>query len=54
MVGLPSVGASGALFGTIAAMWVDLFAHWRFEHRPKTKVGVGYFSLDLRLFTCTN
>ncbi|KAG8960612.1 hypothetical protein FRC05_006720 [Tulasnella sp. 425] len=40
MVGLPSVGASGALFGTIAAMWVDLFAHWRFEHRPKTKLAM--------------
>ncbi|KAG9033105.1 hypothetical protein FS837_002548 [Tulasnella sp. UAMH 9824] len=40
LVGLPSVGASGALFGTIGTMWVDLFAHWRFEHRPKTKLAM--------------
>ncbi|KAG8910139.1 hypothetical protein FRC00_008786, partial [Tulasnella sp. 408] len=40
LVGLPSVGASGALFGTIGTMWVDLFAHWRFEHRPKTKLAL--------------
>ncbi|KAG8905985.1 hypothetical protein FRB99_007842 [Tulasnella sp. 403] len=38
MVGLPSVGASGAIFGTVGALWVDLIAHWRFEHRPVTKL----------------
>ncbi|KAJ8496908.1 hypothetical protein ONZ45_g12260 [Pleurotus djamor] len=34
LVGIPSVGASGAIFGTIAVTWVDLFAHWRYHYRP--------------------
>jgi len=34
LLGLPSVGASGAIFGTIAATWVDLLAHWRYKYRP--------------------
>ncbi|KAI6047705.1 hypothetical protein EDC04DRAFT_2619574 [Pisolithus marmoratus] len=34
LVGSPSVGASGAIFGTIAVTWVDLFAHWRYHHQP--------------------
>lgn len=38
LVGLPSVGASGAIFGTVGCLWVDLIAHWRFEHKPVTKV----------------
>lgn len=38
LVGLPSVGASGAIFGTVGCMWVDLIAHWRYEHRPSQKV----------------
>ena len=32
------VGASGAICGTLAAMWVDLFAHWGIEHKPVRKV----------------
>jgi len=38
LVGVPSVGASGAIFGTVAVMWVDLIAHWQFEHKPLKKV----------------
>ncbi|GAA5831138.1 hypothetical protein JCM11251_005158 [Rhodosporidiobolus azoricus] len=35
LVGQPSVGASGAIFGTNAALLVDLLAHWKIEFRPK-------------------
>jgi len=38
LVGVPSVGASGAIFGTLAVTWVDLFAHWRYHYRPVTKL----------------
>ncbi|BGP37358.1 hypothetical protein JCM10450v2_001267 [Rhodotorula kratochvilovae] len=38
LVGLPSVGASGAIFGTHAALLVDLLAHWKIEYRPKRKL----------------
>jgi xanthine/uracil permease len=34
LVGIPSVGASGAIFGTVAITWVDLFAHWKYHFRP--------------------
>ncbi|ETW87399.1 serine protease S54 [Heterobasidion irregulare TC 32-1] len=34
LVGIPSVGASGAIFGAIAVTWVDLFAHWKYHYRP--------------------
>ncbi|KAI0257471.1 hypothetical protein BJV78DRAFT_1366572 [Lactifluus subvellereus] len=34
LVGVPSVGASGAIFGTLAVTWVDLFAHWKILYRP--------------------
>lgn len=34
LVGVPSVGASGAIFGTVAVTWVDLFAHWKYHYRP--------------------
>ncbi|KAH8835734.1 rhomboid-domain-containing protein [Flagelloscypha sp. PMI_526] len=34
LVGIPSVGASGAIFGTLAVKWVDLFAHWKYHYRP--------------------
>ncbi|KAF8632591.1 hypothetical protein AX15_001797 [Amanita polypyramis BW_CC] len=34
LVGVPSVGASGAIFGTLAVTWVDLIAHWQFQYRP--------------------
>lgn len=53
LVGIPSVGASGAIFGTIAVTWVDLFAHWKIIYRPGRRlfwmlleliigVGIGY------------
>jgi len=32
--GIPSVGASGAIFGMFAVEWVDLFAHWGYIYRP--------------------
>ncbi|KAK7059045.1 hypothetical protein VNI00_001669 [Paramarasmius palmivorus] len=38
LVGSPSVGASGAIFGTIAVTWVDLFAHWKYQYRPVRKL----------------
>ncbi|KAL5635958.1 hypothetical protein ACGC1H_004682 [Rhizoctonia solani] len=38
LVGVPSVGASGAIFGTVAVMWVDLLAHWKLEYRPGRKL----------------
>jgi len=34
LLGLPSVGASGAIFGTVAATWVDLLTHWRYKFHP--------------------
>jgi len=34
LVGIPSVGASGAIFGTVAVGWVDLVAHWKYHYRP--------------------
>jgi hypothetical protein len=49
--GIPSVGASGALFATVclavpelaekenACVLVDLLLHWQYEERPKLKVG---------------
>jgi hypothetical protein len=38
LVGLPSVGASGAIFGTVGVLWVDLLAHWGIEKQPGRKV----------------
>ncbi|SGY68592.1 BQ5605_C004g02901 [Microbotryum silenes-dioicae] len=38
LVGQPSVGASGAIFGTHAAILVDLLAHWNIEFRPLRKL----------------
>ncbi|QRW00376.1 clathrin adaptor complex small chain [Ceratobasidium sp. AG-Ba] len=38
LVGVPSVGASGAIFGSVAVMWVDLLAHWKLEYRPWRKL----------------
>ncbi|WWC73184.1 uncharacterized protein I206_107150 [Kwoniella pini CBS 10737] len=35
--GIPSVGASGALFATNACVLVDLILHWKYEERPKLK-----------------
>ncbi|EPT04028.1 hypothetical protein FOMPIDRAFT_127634 [Fomitopsis schrenkii] len=38
LVGVPSVGASGAIFGTTAVAWIDLFAHWRYQYQPMKKL----------------
>ncbi|KAF8230653.1 rhomboid-domain-containing protein [Tricholoma matsutake] len=38
LVGLPSLGASGAIFGTVAVTWVDLFAHWKYQYKPVHKL----------------
>ncbi|KAG2023575.1 hypothetical protein CC2G_001213 [Coprinopsis cinerea AmutBmut pab1-1] len=38
LVGIPSVGASGAIFGTLAVTWVDLLAHWKYQYRPVRKL----------------
>ncbi|KAF8445863.1 hypothetical protein L210DRAFT_2938764 [Boletus edulis BED1] len=38
LVGAPSIGASGAIFGTVAVTWVDLFAHWKYHYRPGRKL----------------
>ncbi|EIN14139.1 rhomboid-domain-containing protein, partial [Punctularia strigosozonata HHB-11173 SS5] len=40
LVGLPSTGASGAIFGTVAVTWVDLLAHWRYHYRPGRKASL--------------
>ncbi|KAL5495301.1 hypothetical protein ACEPAI_764 [Sanghuangporus weigelae] len=47
LVGVPSVGASGAIFGTVAVNWVDLFAHWKYHYRQKTKLI--YMTIELIL-----
>ncbi|KAG5715784.1 Rhomboid family member 1, partial [Termitomyces sp. T112] len=31
-------GASGAIFGTVAVTWIDLFAHWKYQYRPVRKL----------------
>ncbi|KAH8102553.1 hypothetical protein BXZ70DRAFT_789558 [Cristinia sonorae] len=38
LVGVPSVGASGAIFGTVAVTWVDLIAHWKYLYRPARRL----------------
>ncbi|KAE9408180.1 rhomboid-domain-containing protein [Gymnopus androsaceus JB14] len=38
LVGIPSMGASGAIFGTSAVLWVDLIAHWKYQYRPVRKL----------------
>ncbi|KAF8905496.1 hypothetical protein CPB84DRAFT_1771583 [Gymnopilus junonius] len=38
LVGVPSIGASGAIFGTVAVTWVDLLAHWKYQYRPVRKL----------------
>ncbi|KDQ20684.1 hypothetical protein BOTBODRAFT_26699 [Botryobasidium botryosum FD-172 SS1] len=38
LVGTPSTGASGAIFGTVAVQWVDLLSHWQFEEHPARKL----------------
>ncbi|KAG0708783.1 hypothetical protein DFH29DRAFT_889030 [Suillus ampliporus] len=40
LVGAPSIGASGAIFGTVAVTWVDLFAHWKYQYRPGKKLAI--------------
>ncbi|KAH9947152.1 rhomboid-domain-containing protein [Amylocystis lapponica] len=40
LVGVPSVGASGAIFGTTAIAWVDLLAHWRYTYRPGRRLAM--------------
>ncbi|PPQ78062.1 hypothetical protein CVT26_015501 [Gymnopilus dilepis] len=38
LVGVPSIGASGAIFGTVAVTWIDLLAHWKYQYRPVRKL----------------
>ncbi|KAI0348364.1 rhomboid-domain-containing protein [Trametopsis cervina] len=38
LVAAPSVGASGAIFGTVAVNWIDLFFHWKYTYRPGRKL----------------
>jgi len=38
LVGAPSTGASGAIFGTVAVQWVDLLSHWKIEDKPVRKL----------------
>ncbi|KAI6129228.1 hypothetical protein EV401DRAFT_1928832 [Pisolithus croceorrhizus] len=47
LVGAPSVGASGAIFGTVAVTWVDLFAHWRYHYQPRKRLA--WMSVELVL-----
>ncbi|KAH9968882.1 hypothetical protein BC827DRAFT_1290710 [Russula dissimulans] len=57
LVGVPSVGASGAIFGVLAVTWVDLAAHWRLLYKPGRRlfwmlvelivgIGIGYIPCD--------
>lgn len=59
--GIPSVGASGALFATVgvardvtdcknACVLVDLLMHWKYEERPKLKVGRPVYPADRQAF----
>ncbi|KAJ7932479.1 hypothetical protein B0H13DRAFT_1955625 [Mycena leptocephala] len=48
LVGRPSVGASGAIFGTVAVTWVDLFAHWSYHYRPVRKVTLYFHEYFIR------
>jgi len=34
LLGSPSTGASGAIFGTVAVEWIDLIFHWKIVFRP--------------------
>jgi len=43
--GVPSTGASGAIFGIMAVEWVDLLAHWKYIYRPKRRLIVLIISL---------
>ncbi|MBW0516992.1 hypothetical protein O181_056707 [Austropuccinia psidii MF-1] len=45
LIGQPSVGASGAIFSTYAAILVDLVAHWSIEYRPARKLGFLLFEV---------
>ncbi|KAF9040522.1 hypothetical protein BJ165DRAFT_1490528 [Panaeolus papilionaceus] len=65
LVGVPSVGASGAIFGTVAVTWVDLFAHWKYQYRPVRKlifmtielaigIAIGYIPCAFDSFSCVN
>ncbi|KAF9481031.1 rhomboid-domain-containing protein [Pholiota conissans] len=47
LVGIPSVGASGAIFGTVAITWVDLIAHWQYQYRPVRKLI--YMTIELAI-----
>lgn len=38
LVGVPSVGASGAIFGTVAVAWIDLLSHWKIVYQPGRRV----------------
>lgn len=38
LVGLPSVGASGAIYACISLELVDLLYNWKYEYRPKTRL----------------
>jgi hypothetical protein len=38
LVGLPSVGASGAIYACISMELTDLLYNWRYEHRPKVRL----------------
>ncbi|KAG1757658.1 hypothetical protein EDB19DRAFT_1891380 [Suillus lakei] len=57
LVGAPSLGASGAIFGTVAVTWVDLFAHWKYQYRPGRKLAIMtvelLFGIALGYIPCT-
>jgi hypothetical protein len=49
LVGVPSVGASGAIFGTSAVAWVDLLAHWKLTYQPGRRVSYVFLMSDRHL-----
>lgn len=38
LVGLPSVGASGAIYACISLELTDLLYNWKYEHRPMVRL----------------
>jgi membrane associated rhomboid family serine protease len=52
LAGQPSVGASGAIFGTHAAVLIDLLSHWTLEPRPKRKVRPTFLSDVVQVTRC--
>lgn len=51
LVGLPSVGASGAIYACISLELIDLLYNWKYEYRPKTRLvaSIGFTIIGLAI-----